>query len=141
MRVCFQDGHLDYAYQSALSLWHSLCNTFLPPSLAVTTPPLGTITATYRPLCPGAVDACQTAQLLYDNCGNTFKTPDAAFTSCVCQPRFLSLDYQCNFAGNTSCLGIPATLSNLIGYGCPNFQSIIGTGLVSTFPWLQVRLC
>ncbi|KAE9379449.1 hypothetical protein N431DRAFT_500027 [Stipitochalara longipes BDJ] len=129
VRLCFQDGDQDYQYQSALSLWHSLCNTFLPSSLTITTPLLSTITAEYRPLCPDEEQACQTARLIYDNCGMSFTNHDAPFTSCYCQPGWLSLDYQCEFLGNTSCAGIPATLSNLIGYDCPNFQDIIGTGL------------
>lgn len=73
-----------------------------------------------------------------DNCEYSYSDASASFTSCVCQPNWLVADYECEFVGNTSCLGIPATLSNLLGYDCPNFQSVIGNGLVSDiFFWIR----
>ncbi|KAN0089840.1 hypothetical protein V8E51_018419 [Hyaloscypha variabilis] len=129
MRVCYEGDSLDDDYQSALSSWHSLCDTFLPSTLTVTTPPLSQITENYLATCQAEQDACSTMQLLQDNCDNSFTEANAAYTSCLCQPRWLSLDYTCEFEGNRSCLGVPATLSNMIGYDCPNFQDVIGTGL------------
>jgi len=139
--LCLGNDAEDVNYQEALSAWHSLCNTFLPSSLTITTPPLSTITATFVDNCPAEAKACETAKLIYDNCGISFTNFGAPFTSCYCQPAWLSLDYQCEYVGNTSCAGIPATLSELVGYDCPNFQEVIGTGLVSIVHRSVVKTC
>lgn len=55
-------------------------------------------------------------------------------SSCYCQPEFLALAYSCEYIGNVSCLQTEATLSSVWGYSyCKNFQSVIGTGIVSNF--------
>jgi hypothetical protein len=132
MRVCFESDRLDINYEEALSLWHSLCNTFT--TFSPSTPPVSVISSNYDAFCidNNLHSACATAQLLSDQCESSFSSDNGGFTSCLCQPRFLSLDYSCEYLGNTSCLGIPATMSNLIGYPCPNFAPIIGTGIVSS---------
>jgi len=130
VRLCFLDTRLDLTYQTALSLWHSLCNTFT--TFPTTTPTLSTISASYDALCGDSAigEACATARLLFDDCSSSFSAPNL-LTSCVCQPQFLSLDYSCEYLGNTSCLGIPATVEELVGYGCSNFGAVIGTGIAS----------
>lgn len=130
MRLCFEDNYFDSDYEKYLGQWHSVCDTFLGSAVTkITTPPLSTLTAIYDTACNP--QACQTAKLLFDGCTHSFSNDDAPFTSCLCQPRWIVADYECAFIGNTSCKGIPATLSNLVGYDCPNFQSVIKTGLVS----------
>jgi hypothetical protein len=128
MRLCFEDNWLDPSYESALSQWHSLCNTFI--TFSPTTPPVSTITVSYDALCNGVEEACATAKLLFDQCDGSY-TNDVHFTSCVCQTRFLILDYSCEYLGNTSCLDILANTSLLLGYNCPDFAAVIGTGILS----------
>lgn len=139
MRLCFEDNSLDDTYQSALSLWHSLCNTFI--TFSPTTPAVSAINTSYDALCGNAIEEdCTTAQIILEQCSNSH-TDNVLFTSCLCQPQFLSLDYTCEFLGNTSCLGVPATLSSLAGYQiCPNFGEIIGTGIVNESASVQTRL-
>jgi len=131
MRLCFESDRLDTTYEEALSLWHSLCNTFT--TFSASTPPVSVVSASYDIFCGdnGVQSACTTASLLFDQCTSSFSSNNARFTSCLCQPRFLSLDYSCEYLGNTSCLGIPATAPNMVGYPCPNFAEIIGTGIAS----------
>jgi hypothetical protein len=138
MRVCFESNQLGPNYGEALSLWHSLCNTFT--TFSYSTPQVNAFSTDFNALCidNNAYSACVTAQEIYDDCSNSFSSDNVRLTSCFCQPRYLSLDYTCEFIGNTSCLGIPAITSNLQGYACPNFAAIIGTGIVSVLTSLKL---
>jgi hypothetical protein len=129
MRLCFEDNRLDIQYESALSLWSGLCSTFT--TFSATTPSISAVATSYDALCGDRVDRfCGSANLIVNQCDYSF-TQESLFTSCLCQPNFLILDYNCEYLGNISCLGVPATMSSLVGYNCPNFGAVIGTGIVS----------
>jgi hypothetical protein len=132
MRLCFESDEMDPSFESGLSQWHTLCNAL--SFFAPTTPSISSITTyyDYNNLCDG--EACATAKLLFDSCAGTF-TDDARYTSCICAPSFLTLDYSCEYLGNTSCEGIPATLSNLIGYGCSNFPAVLSEIVSFELSW------
>lgn len=120
------------SWQSAVASWHSFCDsaiTFTP-----TTPLVSMPTTTWTPQgCLDVNNACESAKASVDAC-SPYISDVTRFSSCTCQPNILTLDYSCFYRGNISCYGNAATLSNMFDYSwCDNFQSVIGTGLVSRY--------
>lgn len=129
LRLCFESTDLDDNMVEGISSWHSVCDTYI--TYSPTTPVLSTITSTYdAAFCESAELACLSEEVALDKC--TTITDISSFDECSCQPSILRYDYTCQYLGNSSCLGIEAAYSNLIGYSdCPNFNQVIGGGIVS----------
>ena len=122
LRECLETTDEDGVLQSAASAWHSLCSsiTFTP-----TTPVISTVSLDGDEFCATAIDrACRTAAASSDQCSRS-ATNLAGFSSCVCQPSVILYDYSCEYIGNTTCLGVPATLSEMYLYDCPNFSQVL----------------
>lgn len=114
-----------------MSSWDSLCRSFI--TFSPTTLAASAYTAHPDDLCVEVKKACLTAKNLLDDCLTHVSDSDTSeFSSCTCQPKLLRLDYSCEYIGNASCFVTEAALSSLRGYSvCDNFESVIGTGLVS----------
>jgi hypothetical protein len=124
-RLCL--GTDDGSLQTAIDGWHSACDgeiTFSP-----TTPVVTSLTATYnQDFCNTAGSACASGLDLTSQCSLSYTSLGAQFSSCICQPELLSLQYTCLYQVNTSCFGEPATLTNLPAYKlCDNAASVLGS--------------
>jgi hypothetical protein len=135
--MCFEDtlDPVNYAsIDTVASRWHNLCDsvvTFQP-----TTPPISSIsTQLDTAFCFDTVyPICNSVTILLNQCTRNITSDFTSASSCLCQPLVLSYAYTCGFLGNTSCISVPATLSEVFGYSvCDNFNQVIGTGLVCSF--------
>jgi hypothetical protein len=93
-----------------------------------TTPILSSITVSYDPdACPAASTACGQMDYSRSQCLLTGHTSDTtAFSSCLCNPAILSLEYTCSVLGNVSCLQVPAHLDSMTGYSyCNNINDVL----------------
>ena len=135
LRLCFESNELDSTFDEGVQSWHSLCDTYV--TFSPTTKALSSVTQSIDgDFCNFDVhSACKSAQLLLSSCTHSsIITDELRFSSCLCAPQLLSLDYTCEVFGNSSCFYTDATLSSLILYSCSNFQDVIGTGLVRLIP-------
>ncbi|KAH7249552.1 hypothetical protein B0J15DRAFT_514235 [Fusarium solani] len=133
LRLCYRREDLGVNFDRARELWNSLCGsviTFDP----TTAPP-----SSYEPypdqLCQNIKTRCAEARKLLRECTDYTSDKDTSrLSSCTCRPTLLREAYSCAYVANTTCLGLEATLSNVHGYQCDNFESVIGTGLPDFSP-------
>ena len=93
-----------------------------------TTPVLSSISVSYDPKeCSAASTACERMSYSRSQCLLTGKTSDtSAYSSCLCDPAILSLEYSCRVLGNVSCLQVPAHLDQMTGYSyCDNINEVL----------------
>ena len=136
MRICYRGNELDETFESGLFSWSSLCKTSATITFVPTTAPPATFAPFPDEYCNDIRKACVSANLLVDECLQLLQTTStdagAKWDTCTCNPNLMRKFYSCEFLGNQSCLATGATLSRAWGYGtCSNFESVIGTGLVS----------
>jgi hypothetical protein len=129
LRQCFQGNEADNIFQSALFSWSQDCIGYI--TYSPTTPVLTTLATDIPAFCGTQVEAaCNEAEEILGACETI--TNSAKFSSCLCQPQFLSQDYTCEYLGNVTCLSTTAAFTNLIGSSaCSNFGQYIGPHIVS----------
>lgn len=137
MRLCVEGPWDDNEWESWISQWHFICDSYI--TFTPTTPPISSISTTlYFDYCTLANSYCASLTVGLDQCSMSIMSFNSQMVSCYCQPRFLTMAYSCEYIGNMSCLQTGATLSSIWGYSfCSNFQSVIGTGLVSLYWHVQ----
>ncbi|UPL00839.1 hypothetical protein LCI18_011773 [Fusarium solani-melongenae] len=130
LRLCYRREDLGVNFDRVRELWTSLCGsviTFDP----TTAPP-----SSYEPypdqLCLDLKSKCVNAGNIFRGCVS--ENDVSKISSCTCQPKLLRDAYSCMYLIRTTCLGLEATLSNVPGYECDNFESVIGTGLPGYSP-------
>jgi hypothetical protein len=135
-RLCFDNNDLGGSFQTGLAAWHNVCDS--STTAAITTPPLSSITVSEKlDFCVTAFSSCDGFSVSVDQCSLSYSGQN--FFSCLCQPKILSLEYTCEFLGNTSCQLSSAALTNLELYPyCSNLVSVLGTGNNVTvgLPWI-----
>lgn len=128
-RLCFDDDSQDLPIENQLEIWHSICDSRLTFSL--TTPVVSNIITSFHPnFCNTAVSACDSGILSQSECSETYAGHGSAsaFSSCLCQPKLLSLAYTCNVLGNISCQLTPGAVTNMPQYKlCTNLLEVLGT--------------
>lgn len=128
-RLCFGDDSQDLNIENQLELWHSICDSRLTFSL--TTPLVSNIITSFqKDFCNTAASACDSGLLSQSECSETYAGhgSTSAFSSCLCEPKLLSLAYTCNVLGNVSCLITPGAVTNMAQYKlCTNLLEVVGT--------------
>ncbi|KAI8718231.1 hypothetical protein NCS52_00601300 [Fusarium sp. LHS14.1] len=128
LRLCYRREDLGVNFDRARELWNSLCGSVI--TFDPTTAPPSSYEAYPDQLCQEIKTKCAGARELLRECTDYVSDTDGSkFSSCTCRPTLLREAYSCAYVGNTTCLGLGATLSNVLGYQCDNFESVIGTGL------------
>ncbi|RSL97654.1 hypothetical protein CDV31_012932 [Fusarium ambrosium] len=133
LRLCYRREDLGVNFDRARQLWNSLCGS------VITFEPTTAAPSSYEPypdeFCLELKNNCAEARKLLGECTDYDSVKDASkLSSCTCRPTLLREAYSCVYIGNTTCLGEEATLSNVPGYQCDNFESVIGTGLPGYSP-------
>jgi len=126
-RLCAGLPEADSIGESAVSVWHSHCDTAI--SFTPTTPPISSITVPYDTRCNSPLfDACATGIQMISSCGDSYT--GAVRTSCFCQEPLLSAAFTCDYIANSTCYHLPITSSNIWGSGfCSNFDSFFSSML------------
>jgi hypothetical protein len=124
-RLCLGNDDIDGYFQPEIETWHSLCDGKI--SFTPTTPPLWSITASYNvDFCTTVFSSCESASQVAEDCA--ISNTGQQYLSCFCQPSVLSMEYTCEFLGNTSCVQTSAALTNLAAYGyCTNLLAVLGS--------------
>jgi len=127
-RLCVGNSDPDPSIQTGIDQWHSICDGRI--SFTPTTPPISSVTAPYDDkYCLTAESACASVADANSACSISYagKSQSKIYSSCLCQPSILSLEYTCAFLGNISCQQTSAALSNLPDYRfCSNLVSVLG---------------
>lgn len=116
----------DSQFESRVRRWHSTCDSRLPSSTSLTTPPVTSLTATYDfGACNRLYQSCASADYETNKCSQTWiPTSSLSYVSCACQPPVYSLFSECQYNGNISCKRTTAAESNIMGYSiCSYFWS------------------
>ncbi|KAK3331623.1 hypothetical protein B0T19DRAFT_455910 [Cercophora scortea] len=126
-RLCFLDHDMDSGQEEAISLWHSVCDTFV--TVPITTLPVSSLTTTrdLSKCLEGVKDACSSAMIIGKQCA-TLTDNSAKFSSCMCDPQNIRNDYTCEYLVDVSCNDKTADTSTMVLYSmCPNFDSVIAS--------------
>ena len=113
-RQCLDSYEEDGEIQQVLANWHSECDTFV--TFAPTTPVLSTPTFTIgNPICTNIESICTFGGSITRACKESFPSDSqtASLYSCLCQSSLLSAASVCEYDGNITCLGTPATLTSI----------------------------
>jgi hypothetical protein len=124
MRLCFGNDDYDNVIEDAVSDWHTGCDEYMAAS--VTTPVISTITSAVDNVaaCTSMLSACATLSAEVEKCEAGIA---ASASACICAPKVISAEYNCEFVGNVSCVQTSGVLSEMVAYSfCSNFQSVIG---------------
>jgi hypothetical protein len=128
-RLCLGSDVNDGSFQTYIRSWHSACDDVI--TFSPTTPALSSITVPYDPkFCNTVLSSCARASISAAGCDGSYTGQQ--YSSCICQPPLFSLQYTCEFLGNTSCLLTTAALTGMAAYGlCPNLVDVLGGGNAS----------
>lgn len=115
----------DSGLSQFVSVWHQTCDSYI--TFTPTTPAKATITASYdAAACTSIYSDCVSVSISRRSCRESY-TAAVDQSSCVCDPGIQTMNFNCKYAGNETCLGVPAATTKLYGYGfCSNFDSVIG---------------
>lgn len=126
VRRCLESHMFDSQFDSRVRRWHSTCDSRLPSTASLTTPPVTSLTATYDfGACNRLEESCVSAGYEINKCSQTWMpTSSLSYVSCACQPPVYSLFSECQYNGNISCKRTTAAESNIMGYSiCSYFWS------------------
>ncbi|KAK3681765.1 hypothetical protein B0T22DRAFT_301064 [Podospora appendiculata] len=130
LRLCFLDHDMDSGQEEAISLWHSVCDTFV--TVPITTASVVALTTTMDQVsCIERVqDACSSAKMANSECATL--TGDAEFSSCVCDPQKIRNEYTCEYLYDVSCNSKTGDVSTMLAATlCDNFNSVIASATAS----------
>jgi hypothetical protein len=130
LRVCLGNGDIDGAFQPELMSWHSVCDGKL--SATLTTPPISSITASFNvDFCTTIFSSCQSMEYELQKCSLSYTRQK--YSSCICQSKLYSLEYTCEYIGNTSCVRTTAAVTDIVLYSyCSDFSQVFwGSGSIT----------
>lgn len=105
VRRCLESHMFDAQFDSRVRRWHSTCDSRLPSTTSLTTPPVTSLTATYDfGACNRLYQSCASADYETNKCSQTWMpTSGLSYVSCACHPPVYSLFSECQYNGNISC--------------------------------------